>query len=275
MILSTAVAIAEARMGKPGEQYYSGRSRAIMERAYIAFKSSTWMIVISGFVEPVLFLLSFGYGLKDLVGDITVAGQPVGYVAFIAPALLATSAMNGAIYDSTMNVFFKLKHDRLYHGMLATSLGPMDVALGEISWALLRGLSYSIGFMAIVAPLGLIPSMWGILAIPAAVLIAFGFASFGMAITSYMKSYQQLEVVNVVLLPMFLFSGSFYPLDVFPEWLQTIIRLFPLAHAIDLVRGLTLGNISWALAGHAMYFVVMLVIGLFFTTRRLNALFMR
>jgi lipooligosaccharide transport system permease protein len=275
MILATAVAIAEARMGKPGEKYYSGRSRAIMERAYIAFKSSTWMIVISGFVEPVLFLLSFGYGLKDLVGDITVAGQPIGYVAFIAPALLATSAMNGAIYDSTMNVYFKLKHDRIYHGMLATSLGPMDVALGEISWALLRGLSYSIGFMAIVAPLGLIPSAWGILAIPAAVLIAFGFASFGMAVTSYMKSWQQLEIVNIVLLPMFLFSGSFYPLSVFPEWLQTLIRLFPLAHAIDLVRGLTLGNISWALVGHAMYFVLMIVVGLFFTTKRLNALFMR
>ena len=275
MIISAAVAIAEARMGKPGEKYYSGRSRAIMERAYIAFKSSTWMIVISGFVEPVLFLLSFGYGLKDLVGDITVAGQPIGYVAFITPALLATSAMNGAIYDSTMNVYFKLKHDRIYHGMLATSLGPMDVALGEISWALLRGLSYAIGFMAIVTPLGLIPSMWGILAIPAAVLIAFGFASFGMAVTSYMKSWQQLEIVNVVLLPMFLFSGSFYPLSVFPDWLQTVIRLFPLAHAIDLVRGLTLGNISWALLGHAMYFVVMIVVGLFFTTKRLNALFMR
>jgi lipooligosaccharide transport system permease protein len=275
MILSAAVAIAESRMGKPGEKYYSGRSRVIMERAYIAFRSSTWMIVISGFVEPVLFLLSFGYGLKDLVGDITVAGQPIGYVAFIAPALLATSAMNGAIYDSTMNVFFKLNHDRIYHGMLSTSLGPMDVALGEIGWALLRGLSYAVGFMAIVTPLGLIPSAWGILAIPAAVLIAFGFASFGMAVTSYMKSFQQLELVNIVLLPMFLFSGSFYPLDVFPEWLQTIIRLFPLAHAIDLVRGLTLGNISWALAGHAMYFVVMIVVGLFFTTKRLNALFMR
>jgi lipooligosaccharide transport system permease protein len=275
MIISTAVAIAEARMGKPGEKYYSGRSRAIMERAYIAFKSSTWLIVFSGFIEPVLFLLSFGYGLKNLVGDITVAGQPVGYVAFIAPALLATSAMNGAIYDSTMNVFFKLNHDRLYHGMLATSLGPMDVALGEISWALLRGFSYAVGFMAIVVPLGLVPSAWGILAIPAAVLIAFGFASFGMAVTSYMKSFQQLEIISIVLLPMFLFSGSFYPLSVFPEWLQTLIRLLPLAHAIDLVRGLTLGNISWALVGHAMYFVVMIVIGLFFTTKRLNALFMR
>ena len=275
MILSAAVAVAEARMGKPGEKYYSGRSRVIMERAYIAFRSSTWMIVISGFVEPVLFLLSFGYGLKDLVGDITVAGQPVGYVAFIAPALLATSAMNGAIYDSTMNVYFKLNHDRIYHGMLSTSLGPMDVALGEIGWALLRGLSYAVGFMALVTPLGLIPSAWGILAIPASVLIAFGFASFGMAVTSYMKSFQQLELVNIFLLPMFLFSGSFYPLDVFPEWLQTIIRLFPLAHAIDLIRGLTLGNISWALVGHAMYFVVMIVVGLFFTTKRLNALFMR
>ena len=275
MILLTAVAIAEARMGKPGEKYYSGRSRAIMERAYIAFKSSTWLIVISGFVEPVLFLLSFGYGLKNLVGDMTVAGQPVGYVAFIAPALLATSAMNGAIYDSTMNVLFKMNHDRVYHGMLATSLGPMDVALGEISWALLRGFSYAVGFMAVVVPLGLVPSAWGILAIPAAVLIAFGFASFGMAITSYMKSFQQLEMINIFLLPMFLFSGSFYPLSVFPEWLQTVIRLFPLAHAIDLVRGLTLGNVSWALLQHVMYFVVMIVVGLFFTTKRLNALFMR
>ena len=275
MIISTAVAIAEARMGKPGEKYYSGRSRAILERAYIAFRSSTWMVVISGFVEPVLFLLSFGYGLKDLVGDITVAGQPVGYVMFIAPALLATSAMNGAVYDSTMNVYFKLNHDRLYHGMLATSLGPMDVALGEIGWALLRGLSYAVGFMAIVVPLGLVPSMWGVLAIPAAVLIAFGFASFGMAVTSYMKSFQQLEIINIVLLPMFLFSGSFYPLSVFPEWLQTVIRIFPLAHAIDLIRGLCLGNITWSLLGNAMYFVVMVVVGLFFTTKRLDTLFMR
>jgi lipooligosaccharide transport system permease protein len=113
--------------------------------------------------------------------------------------------MNGAIYDSTMNIFFKLNHDRIYHGMLATSLGPLDVALGEIGLALLRGFLYGVGFMAVVAPLGLIPSLWGLLAIPAAVLIAFGFASVGMALTTYMKSFQQLEVINIFLLPMFLF----------------------------------------------------------------------
>ena len=96
-----------------------------------------------------------------------------------------------------------------------------------------------------------------------------------MAVTSYMKSFQQLEIVTVVLLPMFLFSGSFYPISVFPEWLQFTVNLLPLTHAINLVRGLCLGNLEFALLGHAFYFVVMIVIGLFFTTKRLNALFMK
>ena len=275
MFIPLAVAIAEARVGKMGERYYSGRVPQLLERGFIAFRSSTWMIVLSGFLEPVLYLLSFGYGIGKLLPSITVGGESIKYAVFIAPALLATSAMNGAIYDSTMNVFFKLNHDRIYHGMLATSLGPLDVALGEIGWALLRGFSYACAFMVVVAPLGLIPSVWGVLAIPAAVLIAFGFASCGMAITSYMKSFQQLEMVNIFLLPMFLFSGSFYPVSVFPQWLQFTVNLLPLTHAINLVRGLCLGHINLALAGHALYFVVMIIIGLFFTTKRLNALFMK
>jgi lipooligosaccharide transport system permease protein len=275
MFIPMAVAIAEDRIGKRGERYYSGRVPQLLERGFIAFRSSTWMIVLSGFVEPVLYLLSFGYGIGKLLPTIDIGGQNIQYAAFIAPALLATSAMNGAIYDSTMNVFFKLNHDRIYHGMLATSMGPLDVALGEIGWALLRGFSYACAFMGVVAPLGLIQSVWGLLAIPAAVLIAFGFASVGMAITSYLTSFQQLEVINVFLLPMFLFSGSFYPLSVFPQWLQFVVNLLPLTHAINLVRGLCLGNLSFSLLGHALYFVVMIICGLFFTTKRLNALFMK
>ena len=275
MFIPMAVAIAEARVGKMGERYYSGRVPQLLERGFIVFRSSTWMMVLSGFLEPVLYLLSFGYGIGKLLPSITVGGESIKYAVFIAPALLATSAMNGAIYDSTMNVFFKLNHDRIYHGMLATSMGPLDVALGEIGWALLRGFSYACTFMVVVAPLGLIPSLWGILAIPAAVLIAFGFASCGMALTSYMKSFQQLEIINIFLLPMFLFSGSFYPVSVFPQWLQFTVNLLPLTHAINLVRSLCLGHINLALAGHAMYFVIMIICGLFFTTKRLNALFMK
>jgi len=276
MLISAAVAIAERQIGKPGERFYAGRSRVILERSLIAFKSSTWFAVLSGFLEPLLYLFSFGYGVGKLIGDITMPnGTVISYAMFIAPGLLATSAMNGAIYDSTWNVYFKLNESKLYQGMLATSLGPLDVALGEIMSALLRGFVYALGFMSVAVPMGLIPSWWGVLAVPAAVLIAFGFASLGMAITSYFKSYQQMGLINISLLPIFLFSGSFYPLTVFPDWAQLIIKCLPLWHAIELVRNLSLGIIGIGLIPHILYFLVMITLGLFFTTKRLNALFMR
>ena len=276
MLISAAVAIAERQANRMGAKHYAGRSHVILERSLVALKSSNWFPVVSGFLEPLLYLFSFGYGVGTLIGDIQVSnGQVVSYAMFIAPGLLATSAMNGAIYDSTWNVYFKLHEGKIYHGMLATSLGPLDVALGEILTALLRGFAYAVGFMAVATPMGLIPSWWGVLAMPAAVLIAFGFASIGMAITSYFKSYQQMGLINISLLPIFLFSGSFYPLSVFPEWAQMIIKTLPLWHAIEMIRNLSLGIINISLLGHIAYFLVMVVVGLFFTTKRLNALFMR
>jgi lipooligosaccharide transport system permease protein len=276
MLISAAVSIAERQANRIGAKHYAGRSHVILERSLVALKSSNWFPVVSGFLEPLLYLFSFGYGVGTLIGDIQVSnGQVVSYAMFIAPGLLATSAMNGAIYDSTWNVYFKLHEGKIYHGMLATSLGPLDVALGEILTALLRGFAYAVGFMAVATPMGLIPSWWGVLAIPAAVLIAFGFASIGMAITSYFKSYQQMGLINISLLPIFLFSGSFYPLSVFPDWAQIVIKILPLWHAIEMIRNLTLGIINFSLLGHIAYFLVMIVVGLFFTTKRLNALFMR
>ena len=274
--LDSAIAIASRRSNKLGSSIYGGRTASVLERSLLALKSSTWFIVFSGFVEPVFYLLAFGYGIGNLIGVVTAAdGTVVAYAAFIAPALLATSAMNGAIYDSTWNVFFKMHHAKLYQGMLSTSMGPLDVALGEIGWALLRGLAYAIGFFAIAAPLGLVLSPWGFLAIPAAVLIAFGFASVGMGITSYLKNFQQLAWVNFILLPMFMFSGTFYPLSVYPESIQLVIQLLPLWHAVELIRGITLGVFSLSMLSHVAYFLVMIVAGLLFTTIRLRSLFMR
>jgi len=273
---SVAVQIAEKRVGKIGSSVYAGRPGALVERGFLAFKTSNWLIVVSGFVEPVFYLLAFGFGIGKLIGGVTDGnGHEVSYAQYIVPALLASSAMNGAIMDSTWNVFFKMHFGKIYQVMLATSMGSLDVAMGEIVWALLRGLTYSIGFMCIVVPLGLVPSVWGALAIPAATLIAFGFASVGMGITSYLKNFHQMDYLNFFMLPMFLFSGTFYPVSVFPEWIQVIVKALPLSQAVELVRGLTLGNIDANLLGHVLYFVVMIAVGLFFTTKRLTALFMK
>ena len=276
MTFLTAVAIAEKRKGKFAEKHYAGRSRVVLQRSWITFKSSTYLVVLSGFMEPLLNLAVFGFGVGQFVGDITLAdGRSISYASFIVPGLLATSAMMGAVMDSTWNVYFKMHESRLYQAMLSTSLGPMDVALGEIAWALLRGALYSTSFMIVVTPLGLVHSWWGLLTIPAGVIIGFGFASLGMAATSYIKGFQQLNLINIVLMPLTLFSGSFFPLSVLPDWLALIIRWTPLSQGIEMMRMCTLGTINSGIFMHVAYFAIFIAGGLYLTTRRLNALFMK
>ena len=230
---------------------WAGNPQSVVQRGLIAARSSSWAVVLSGFFEPVFYLASMGIGLGALIGTVeTTTGLEVSYAAFIAPALLAVSAMNGAIYDSTWNVFFKIRFAKLYEAMLATSLGPLDVALGEISLALLRGGLYAAGFMVVMQVLGLALSWWALLAIPAVLLIAFGFASVGMAVTSYLKSFQEMDWINFVMLPMFLFSATFYPLTVYPEPIQWVIQALPLWHGVELVRGLTTGAVGPAMLVH-------------------------
>lgn len=255
---------------------YSGNARSVIARGLLATRSTNWLVMLSGFFEPVLYLLAMGVGLGALVGNVTgPGGQPISYATYIAPALLATSAMNGAVFDSTWNVFFKMNFAKLYQGMLYTSLGPLDVALGEIFLALLRGFVYATGFTIVMAALGLVTSPLALLMVPASVFIAFGFASFGMGITSFIKSFQGMDWINFVMLPMFLFSATFYPLSVYPEAIQWVIQALPLWHGVELLRELGAGVIGWDTAGHLLYYVVMIVLGLILTTSRLRKLFLK
>ncbi|MBT2584556.1 ABC transporter permease [Arthrobacter sp. ISL-95] len=255
---------------------YSRNAKAVVGRGLMAAKSSTWLVMVSGFFEPVLFLLAMGVGMGSIVGTVQgPGGEEISYAAYIAPALLAVSAMNGAIYDFTWNVFFKMNFAKLYQGMLYTSLGPLDVAIGEIFLALLRGLLYATGFTAVMGVMGLITSWWAILVIPAAVLIAFGFASFGMGITSFMKTFQQMDWINFFLLPMFLFSATFYPLSVYPQVIQWFIQAMPLWHGVELLRQISVGSFSPATAIHVGYYLVMIALGIMLTTGRLRQLFLK
>ena len=188
----------------------------LVERNARAYRH-LWILLITGVLEPLFYLLSVKVGLGALVGPVTgPGGRPVGYTEFVAPALLATSSMNGAVYDSTFNVFHKLKYAKVYEAALATPLGPGDIALGEITWALSRGLLYAIMFLAVMAALGLVHSAWLLLAIPASVLIGFAFAGLGMAATTYMRSWKDFDFVILATLPMFLFSSHLLPAERLP-----------------------------------------------------------
>jgi lipooligosaccharide transport system permease protein len=253
---------------------YSRNASAVMVRGFVATKSNNWIVVLTGFFEPIFYLLSLGLGLGSYIGRVDYGGHPISYAAFIAPGLLAVSAMNGAVYESTWNVFFKMHFAKLYEGMLATTLGPLDVALGEILYALVRGGVYAISFMIVMQLFGLNLAWTALLALPAVLLIAFGFASLGMGITSYLKTFQHMDWINFALLPLLLLSGTFYPLSVYPVPVQWLIQALPLWQGVDLIRGLTTGVLSWGMLIHVLYYAVLIVLGLTFTTRRLRALFL-
>ena len=244
----------------------------LIERHARAYRH-LWLVLVSGLAEPLFYLLSLGIGLGQLDGTVIGPnGQPVSYTAFVGPALLATSSMNGAIYDSTFGVFFLLKYAKVYNAILATQMRAADVALGQIGWALIRGSLYAFAFMVVMLGMGLLKSGWAVLALPAAILTGFAFAAAGMAATTFMRSWQDFEFVMLVSLPMFLFSTTFYPLSIYPRALQVVVECTPLYQAITLIRGLTLGVVGPALLVPVAYLALMGIAGLLLAGRRVGRL---
>jgi lipooligosaccharide transport system permease protein len=253
-----------------------GRGSAhLIERHARAYKHA-WVVFLSGLFEPLFYLLAIGVGLGQLVGQVAGPdGRPVGFTSFVAPALLATSSMNGAILDSTFNVFFRLKYDKFYDAALATPMRAGDIALGEIGWALIRGGLYAASFMVIMLVLGLVHSAWAVAALPTALLIGFAFAGVGMAATTFMRSWQHFEFITLASLPMFLFSTTFYPLSVYPRALQIVVEWTPLYQGVALMRGLTLGAVGPGLLWHVAYLAVMGLAGLYVAGRRISGLLLK
>ena len=253
----------------------SRRSLRLVERNLYVYKHG-WIVILSGFFEPLFYLLSIGFGLGALIGTIPgPGGEPIPYQLFVAPALLASSAMNGAIAESTFNFFFKLNYNKTFTAILSTPLSPGDVAVGELIWALIRGGLYAIGFMVVMVLLGLVVSPWVVLAVPAALLVGFAFGAVGMAATSFMKTWQDFDLIQLVVLPLFLFSATFYPIETYPDVLRVVVQLTPLYQGVDLIRALTVGELSPILLFHVAYLLVMGFIGLYVVSRRLDKLLLQ
>ncbi len=246
------------------------RARYLLARNLLVYRYQ-WIIIFTGFFEPLFYLLSLGLGIEQLVGDL----EGVSYAGFVAPALLASSAMNGAIYESTMNIYYKLKHIKVYDAVLTTPVGPGDIALGEIAWCLIRGAMYGAAFLIVMAAMGLIDSGWAVLALPGVVLIGFAFAATGMAATTFARSWADFEILQLVMVPLFLFSATFYPLAVYGGFGRVVVQLTPLYHGVALERALVLGDVGIGVLVHVAYLAVMGCAGLLVAGRRLGTLLLR
>lgn len=260
------------RWSRAGGSLDARGSLHVIERHARAYRH-TWMLFVSGVFEPAFYLLSIGLGLGALIGSVTgPGGDLIPYRDFVAPGLLAVSSMNGVMNDSTLNIFVRLKFARLYDSLVVTPISTAQIALGEVGWALVRGTAYSSAFFLVMVGMGLVRSAWGLLDVPVTILIGFAFAALGMAGTTWMKSWQDTEYVILANIPLFLFSGTFYPLNLYPAPIRIGIEWTPLYQGVALLRDLTLGAVGPGLLWRAAYLVLLAAAALLLAGRRLGKL---
>ncbi|GAB3162411.1 ABC transporter permease [Microbispora hainanensis] len=249
-----------------------GRVGAVIGRNVGALRSgpSYWIVLLSGFFEPLLYLLSIGVGVGALVGDLTVDGRTMSYASFVAPAMLAVSAMSGALAETTFNFFFKLKYMKTFEAVLATPVRPIEIAVGELVWAIVRGSLYTAIFLVVMVAMGLAEPGWAVAAFPATVLVGLAFGGLGMAVSTLMRGWQDFDLMGTGQFALFLFSGTFSPVQDYPVGVEVLIQITPLYHAVELVRGLCMGVLEWGLLGHAVYLAALAGAGVWFASRRLT-----
>ena len=249
------------------------RARRLVERNILVYRHQ-WIIIFSGVFEPIFYLLGIGLGIGGVIGNVPpefVDGRVISYLAFVAPALLATAAMNGAVFETIFNVFFKLNFAKTYDGVLATPMGITEIAIGEMLWALIRAALYAVTMFVIMVAFGLVYSPLGILMIPAALLVAAAFAAAGLAGTAYLRTVNDFDVpMGLIVMPMFLFSGTFFPVGVYPDPVQWVMQALPLYHAINLIRGLSLGLVGPAQLWDFAYLVGFFVICMWIAMRQME-----
>jgi lipooligosaccharide transport system permease protein len=221
-------------------------------------------VVLAGLLTPLLYVLALGIGLGVVVNE---HGNDLGvpYLQFVAPAFLAAAALQTAAASSTFPVMAGFKWIRYYHGMAATPLTPTQICDGKVLWIALRTLASSTVYFAIMATFGAVHRWQGGLGILAAALTGLAFAAPVLAMSASVSAEGQAFNVlfRFVVTPMFLFSGTFYPISQLPGWGEWLAHVSPLWHGTELSRGAALGNVSdLNVLGHVAYLLVWLVVGI-------------
>ncbi|WP_181871052.1 ABC transporter permease [Sphaerisporangium album] len=246
--------------GPPVVPRWSGAQYLLLRNVWVHKGHGPWTMALYSIFEPILYLLAIGVGIGRLVGDIE--GVDVGYAAFVAPGLLATAVMNSALHETMESAFVKFTFDRFYRSVLSTPVSLTGVVVGEVAWSVLRGLISGAGFLLVITVFGLVSWPWALLSLAGTVLVAFAFGGAGLAVTTWIKAWHDFQWVQLVLLPMFLFATTFYPVTVYPGPVQVAVELLPLYHAIQLLRSCALGDLGPDLWVSVAYLTVMGVLGL-------------
>ncbi len=241
----------------------------VLRHLWVLRKGRPWNLAVNGVFEPFLYLMSIGVGIGQLIDG---GGGAVAYAAFVAPALLATSAMNSAIAETTGAVWWRLRFEKFYDAIITTPLTVRDIAYGEIAASVLRSTLSAACFLIVIAAFGMVHSWWALLALPACMLIAYAFSAAGMAAITVIREFHHQQYLQLFMLPMFLFATTFYPLSVYPAAIRPVVAALPLYQSIELLRGLTTGHLHPGMLIAVAYLLAMAALGSWLATRRLSHL---
>jgi lipooligosaccharide transport system permease protein len=224
-------------------------------------------------VNPILYVTALGVGLGTIVDQTQNAPGGVPYLDFVAPGLVAAAAMQTATIESTWPVMAAIKWSRVYHAMIATPLSERDAFVGHQLFVITRVFTSAAAYLAVIAVFGAVASWWGILVVPAAVLIGTAFSMPMAALAAAVEEDRTfVTVFRFLIVPMFLFSGTFFPVSTYPEWLQIVVQATPLYHGVDLLRSLTTGDVGIAQLGNVAYLGALGLVGTWIASRRVEKL---
>ncbi|MBE0447877.1 MAG: ABC transporter permease [Actinobacteria bacterium] len=211
------------------------------QRNWTIFKKIFWLATAPTFIEPFIYLLSLGIGLGLFVREI----EGLSYIQFLAPGLLASTAMFGSSFETTYDSYVRMRYERTYDAVLATPLSIEDVIGGEILWGTTRGYLNALVFLAVITVFGLVESPAALLLIPLLLIFSLLFAVIGMIFTALVANIALFNYYfTLFITPLFLFSGIFFPVDALPIWAQRLAWFTPLYHVVVVCRGLVLGRLS-------------------------------
>lgn len=248
-------------MRLPSFIHISRRFIRVWQRNLTVYKK-TWKInFIPPMLEPLFYLLAFGVGLSALVGEIPYGGYNVSYTHFIAPALVAITIMYNAFFENTYASFVRMYHQKTFDAMLATPLFLEDIIAGEIIWGATKSFLSTAIMMAVISCFGLIHYPHGLLILPLAFLGGIVFGSIGMFFTGIIPNIETFNLpIFLFITPMFLFSGTFFPLDNLPLWAQKLSVVFPLTHLVTVSRSLCFGWIDGHLCWNLLFLSIFCLI---------------